>query len=504
MDLFTLMQVYKYIRFDTEKTQFFKNNHIEMKDHEFETINSLLICLKKNKISNADLVLCTDNFWIGYKIPQIGEEFDLLRFGNNYNINIELKSNHDIKKMTKQINRKKYYLNFLEIPTLHFIYSSENNVVYQLIKDESEVVKIEFKELWEFIVEQKVNKNSKNQIDSLFNPSNYLISPFNTTEKFIKTEYFLTNHQDKIQKEILEKINCHEIFFMVEGAAGTGKTLLIYDLIKKSMQYRNVMVIHTGKLNEGHKILNDSYNWNIKPIKKSLNFLDISMDLIVIDESQRINIYQLDKILQFCKKNSIPCIFSLDKNQCLHKNEMDNDVQNYLYDYVEKENRYKLREKIRSNKELAGFIKLMNRIPNKNFKRIENEDNNIKIKYFDDRSDALTYVDFLKSRSWVHITYSNSLYYKEEIDELIVENDKNSHDVVGQEFEKVVVMIDSNFGYIENENKTSLALEGVTPSYYHAVKMLFQNSTRARKKICIVIINNQDFFNNISKVLTRF
>lgn len=39
----------------------------------------------------------TDFFLFDYTIPQIGKEFDLLRFGANYNINIELKSQQLLK-----------------------------------------------------------------------------------------------------------------------------------------------------------------------------------------------------------------------------------------------------------------------------------------------------------------------------------------------------------------------------------------------------------------------
>ncbi|EUJ18396.1 hypothetical protein MAQA_09229 [Listeria aquatica FSL S10-1188] len=40
-------------------------------------------------------------FFLGYKIPQIGEEFDLLRLGKNYHLNIELKSEASEEKILK-------------------------------------------------------------------------------------------------------------------------------------------------------------------------------------------------------------------------------------------------------------------------------------------------------------------------------------------------------------------------------------------------------------------
>jgi hypothetical protein len=60
-------------------------------------------------------------------------------------------------------------------------------------------------------------------IDSYFNPSNYLVSPFNSTQEFIKGKYFLTAHQEQIKKEILNQLNLdtHSII-SIKGNAGTG------------------------------------------------------------------------------------------------------------------------------------------------------------------------------------------------------------------------------------------------------------------------------------------
>ena len=51
---------------------------------------------------------------MGYKIPQIGKEFDLLRISEDMILNIEYKREiPNIDKIEKQLNRNKYYLNFL-------------------------------------------------------------------------------------------------------------------------------------------------------------------------------------------------------------------------------------------------------------------------------------------------------------------------------------------------------------------------------------------------------
>ena len=44
-----------------------------------------------------------DGFYVGYHIPQIGKEFDLLRIGKEYLVNIEIKSAADPLKVKNQL-----------------------------------------------------------------------------------------------------------------------------------------------------------------------------------------------------------------------------------------------------------------------------------------------------------------------------------------------------------------------------------------------------------------
>ena len=52
-----------------------------------------------------------DGFFFGYKIPQIGKEFDLLKITDNACLNIELKS-QDVSesKIQEQLKKNEYYL----------------------------------------------------------------------------------------------------------------------------------------------------------------------------------------------------------------------------------------------------------------------------------------------------------------------------------------------------------------------------------------------------------
>ena len=94
-------------------------------------------------------------------------------------------------------------------------------------------------------------------INKLFNPSNYLISPFNSTKKFMEEEYFLTEHQEEIRTNVMKVVETSTTEFMaLTGAAGTGKTLLTYDIAKELRNKgKRVLIVHCAQLNSGQSII---------------------------------------------------------------------------------------------------------------------------------------------------------------------------------------------------------------------------------------------------------
>ncbi|PEN14132.1 hypothetical protein CN630_33170, partial [Bacillus wiedmannii] len=67
-----------------------------------------LNCLK-DLYSKIHTVPNLDKFFIGYEIPQIGKEFDLLRIGTDTLINIELKSESTKQEIYTQLKKNRYY-----------------------------------------------------------------------------------------------------------------------------------------------------------------------------------------------------------------------------------------------------------------------------------------------------------------------------------------------------------------------------------------------------------
>src|SRR5699024_8746734 len=107
---------------NTMKTELYNKykeiNNISIKDYEVECVEQMLNLFNEQVEEPSDLVKYLDLFSIGYDVKQIGKEFDLLRIGSNYNLNIELKSEFTSSdKIKRQLVKNDYYLNPLKKPT---------------------------------------------------------------------------------------------------------------------------------------------------------------------------------------------------------------------------------------------------------------------------------------------------------------------------------------------------------------------------------------------------
>ena len=305
-----------------------------------------------------------DGYYVGFSIPQIANEFDLLRFGTDYIVNIELKGKlpeeSKIDTIITQMHKQHYYLKFLEKPLKIYTYI-EDDGFYYYDSENNCVENVESQHLVGALSNQNVDFDL--DLDKLFKPSNYLVSPFNKVDRFMSGEYFLTTDQAKKKKEILESIENNEyLFFCISADAGTGKTLLTYDIAKTYQECKkSVLVLHCATLNEGQWELNKNHGWNIKCISalrtSELDSVIENPDLIVVDEAHRIRKHQLDALVQYAEEHKISVLFSYDTKQYLRDNET-RDIHAYLMElYPQNTSQVrKLTTKIRTNKKMASFI----------------------------------------------------------------------------------------------------------------------------------------------------
>ena len=104
------------------------------------------------------------------------------------------------------------------------------------------------------------------------------------------------------------------------------------------------------------------------------------------------------------------------------------------------------------------------------------------------------YINFLSDNGWMPITYTTSSYNPESYDNLAGICEKNAHDVIGQEFSKVVFVMDDNFKYNE---QGSLMFKN---SYYSASGMLYQIVTRVVDELKVIVLDNPELYLKLLEV----
>lgn len=470
-------------------------NKKQIKKEEIQTLKSFVNELLVNGAELIDL----DGFFFGFTIPQISKEFDLLKiYEDDFIINVELKSQLiDLAKLEYQLKKNRYYLSHLNkrIYSITYVQTENNGKIY--LYDGNELKECEIRETLNII--KRKSTYVKNDIEKLFKCKNYLISPINTPDSFIKGNYYLTVQQETIKNKIVDEIkNNNRSIWGIQGSAGTGKTLLLYDIAKELSQIGRVCIIHSGILSDGHIELNSKMNeFDIISVKACVASLIMQYDYILVDEAQRLYQGDFDCILSEFKKGSVHCIFAYDYFQVLSFAETNRNIPEQLKKLDEfKEN--KLSEKIRTNKEISSFIKNVRDLTNKPKSYMNYR--NIEVLYAENYSVARTIIDFYEShKEYKFISYTPSRVRGNEIDEFV--DYVNTHHIIGQEFDNVIFSMDNNFRY--GKDGRLQGREHPNPDYIF-YKLWYQGVSRAREKLCILVIGNKPLFENILKVKTQF
>ena len=282
--------------------------------------------------------------------------------------------------------------------------------------------------------------------------------------------YFLTVQQEQIYNEIRTKLSdATTKFIALTGSAGTGKTLLTYHIAKESIRKgEKVLILHCAPLNSGHKILMEEYGWSIHMPKYAPNTTDF--DLIIIDEAQRMYPYQFDKYIEEVRTFNKKCIFSYDENQYLR----DNEKNYHTKERIEKElscTPYKLTDKIRTNKEIAYFIRQLFNLK-KNISNIDYP--NIELTYCKNYFSAKSLLQELSKKNWKVPNYTPGTRSTFHYEAYLSGDTECAHSVVGQKFDNVVIVIDDSFKY---NSQGDLIADN---TYYSQRQMLYQISTRLK------------------------
>lgn len=452
-----------------------------VKPHEAASVIRLVQALRE---SGACHLSHYEGFVFSFRIPQISSEFDLLKICDSTVVNIELKSeNVGVRRMSEQLARTRHYLSPLDRTIYTFTFVSDTGRLYEATPDAG-VRRVGMERLVEVL--DAAGTAYEGQVEDLFRVSNYLVSPLNDTDKFCEGHYFLTNHQAQIKARFLRdcRTTDHAMpTFMVYGSAGTGKTLLLYDLARSWEGPGKACVIHCGTLCEGHHQLNERQEtFCIIPAKGCERLGLHTYGALFVDEAQRMWPSQLKHIVDIAANNHIPLYLSLDRRQVFTHAEDTYDIEKAVRTACPATIVWELSRKIRTNRELADFIRaLFGLRGHERYVRT----NHVKVGSAQDTESARLLVDAFRGEGYQFISLANTARDDLALDELDIPGCPNPYAVIGQEFDRVVMAVGPH-----------ISLD----SYRHR-QLLYQSLTRARSEIAFVVYGNDAFLRKLLGML---
>ena len=495
------VNIYLLSRITDEESFRIAEDHLCRKDekartqyHEMESLRRVVGSLMDYGLTINEL----DGFYYGYHIPRIGKEFDLLRISDSVCVNIELKSQEVSEdQILHQLLKNRYYLSHLGRRL--YLYTVVTNTMdcYRLSVS-GELIRSDMREIAASL--HSFNCTDISPVDELFRASEYLVSPIETPEKFIQGEYFLTQAQEQVKKELLAGIEASfgASFFHIYGRAGTGKTLMIYDIAKALAKNGKVLMIHCGPLHEGQRQITRALN-NLTVLSDmeldAKHLEDAAAGFLLADEMQRISLEKLDLITEYAQKNNQVCIFCTDHEQILTASEMENNIPQRIRD-LGLAGEYQLSEKLRMNKELFSFLLCMKNPAHKEEQHYSYS--NVEVNYADTTAEAQTMLGYYKEKGYTFINYART---SEEFNPFSdYEEDFDVLHIIGREFDRAVILMDRSF-YYDDEGR----LQGIpypNPDYMYP-NLFYQGVTRVREKLAVIVVRAPQLFKTINGILKQ-
>ena len=326
------------------------------------------------------------------------------------------------------------------------------------------------------------DENNFPDIDKLFKASDYLVSPNANPLKFINNQYFLTTQQEYIKNKIFSILPTQNLI-KISGEAGTGKTLLLFDIAKELSKDDKVLIINCNMSNEAHNLINNAFcNIEIMTQDEILESVEIvkEYEYILLDEAQRMynSLWNL-----LCMNLDKKIIFTLDPQQVLTKEEIKENINSKLDKLgVIK---FKLSNKIRISNNIKEFTYRLFDM-NKNSNKIDLS--SVHIHYASNTDELLTYFKMYQEE-YTYITIPDTNYVCGEIVKV------NIDEVVGKDYENVLMVLDNKYFY----EGSKLSSHNSEKNNYLYLKILYQGLSRTRDNVVIIIYRNKQLFKDILK-----
>ena len=475
-----------------------------------------------------------DGFFFSYIIEHIGKEFDLLKISSDGEaaLNIELKS-EDIgeERIRKQLEQNRYYLSHTARTIYSFTYVMETDRLYSM-NERGFLRQCGMEDLIQVLTRPVLSDFLTDGIDRFFRASDYLISPVAAPEKFLQGQYFLTNQQFDFRRKILELLpkDPHPVIG-ISGAAGTGKTLLLFDLALPLSRKNRVLLIHSGPLRRGHKQIDE----RLKNVDIRSGYSEILPDLlsgysaVLIDEADHLTVSAWKEIVTQAEHHGIPIIVTFDPRHLLQAQETpvpclpadtfgsgtaSADISGSGTITADISGSGTASEDTSSSGTSSADSSCSDMASAETQALIENSctlilpfSGNIRI-----NRPVYAFLHTLLCRKnhagfqnygCIDVLYAANLeeaslitaYYQEKGYQKLFRSEAGSTDtVIAQEYDKVLIILDTNYYYDETLHLRAKKEED------SALDLLYEGLSRTRESLCLLVIQNQLLFTQILNI----
>ena len=451
-------------------------------------IDALVPELRGRREAGENWLPCLDGFYFSYTIAHISKEFDLLKISSDgeYVLNIELKSEAiEESRISRQLSQNRYYLSHMSGTIFSFTYVMETDTLYQM--NEKGYLRIcQAGDLADVLCRPVFSDYVKENLDRYFRAADYLISPAAVPEKFLQGNYFLTNQQSEFKKRILDLIAERSAeekvpVITVRGSAGTGKTLLIYDLAMALSKKKRVLIVQSGRLQSGHLTINERLLRVL--ICTADNFRDDEdWDYLMIDEALRIRGSVMDRLIRYAKEKNIPCVMTYDPHFPVDSNEemsvtkeRIDGISGLILEFT---------GNIRINRPVYSFLRnLMNRkekAPGADYSCID-------VVYAESRDSAASILLYYRDKGYQKITLPGG--------GPVVGEGLGEEELIGLEFDRVAMILDSRFYYDEDQK-----LRAKGEKAEEAIRLLYEGASHTRERLCILVMGEEELFSLILSI----
>lgn len=471
----------------------------------------------------AEWIRCLDGFYFSYTIEHISKEFDLLKLSADAGcvLNIELKSEAvEEERIRKQLEQNRYYLSHISRTILSYTYVMETDTLYYC-NDRGFLRECSIDELARALRRPALQDYIGENIRECFRAQDYLISPVKNPEKFLTGRYFLTNQQFEFRRQILETFQDYERSLKesrepkvskdweepkdskeskeskgsddsetretvpvvsLTGGAGTGKTLLMLDLAVELSRKKRVLFLHGGPLREGHREI-DRRLHKVSIQSGTDRTLSLPQDsgalaalrdysFLLVDEANRLPSEIIVRLTEAAASLRIPAVFSYDPHTILGAIPRMEDAEAVIAAHETMQ--LELSGNIRINRPIYSFLRALfyqkDAAPHSDYSCID-------ILYASDRHEEQLLTSYCRARGY----------------KLIPENSDSfrSGEIISQEFDKVLMVLDSRFYYDETLRLCA------DSSADMALPLLYEGLSRAKERLCLLVVGNKTLFEQL-------